>query len=75
MIFEFSTSEVGLVKYPYDVQLALILAFLVHLLVSESAGTTLRLDSKQGVSQGVSQEFSISTKWSAPKAVAVFAFI
>jgi hypothetical protein len=46
MMFEFSTSEAGLVKYPYDEQLALalILAFLVRSLVSESAAldTTFR---------------------------------
>ena len=62
-MFEFSTSEVGLVKYPYDEQQALILAFLVRWLVSESAAldTTFR-HSKYGVPQGVSQKFSISTK-------------
>ena len=58
-MFEFSTSEVGLVKYPYDEQLALILALLVHSLVFESVAldTTFRY-SKQGVSQGASQKYS-----------------
>lgn len=57
MMFELSTSEVGLVKYPYDEQLALILAFLVRSLVFESAAldATFRY-SKQGVSEGVSQK-------------------
>ena len=36
-MFEFSTSEIGLVKYWYDEQLAVILAFLVRSLVSENA--------------------------------------
>ena len=35
-MFEFSTSEVGLVKYWYDEQLAVILASLVGSLVSEN---------------------------------------
>ena len=37
MMFEFSTFEVGLVKYWYDEQLAVIMASLVGSLVSENA--------------------------------------
>lgn len=52
-MFEFSTSKVGLVKYWYDEQLEVILAFLVHPLVSKSATlhTTFGY-SKQGISRG-----------------------
>ena len=59
-MFEFSTSEVGLVKYPYDGELALILAFLVRSLASESAALdeTFRYG-KQGVSPGVSQKIQV----------------
>ena len=61
MIFEFSTSEVGLVKYPYDEQLALISAFLARLLVSESVtlDTTFGYR-KPGASREVSQKFSFT---------------
>ena len=61
MIFAFSTSEVGLVEYPYDEQLMLISAFLARSLISESAtlDTTFGY-SKQGASGGVSQKFSFT---------------
>ena len=49
----FLPSEVGLVKYWYDEQLAVILAFLVGSLVSENA--TRYGYSKQGASRGVAE--------------------
>ena len=57
----FLPSEVGLVKYWYDEQLAVILAFLVRSLVSENAtlDTTFGY-SKQGASWEVSQKFSFT---------------
>ena len=57
MMFEFSTFEVGLVKYWYDEQLAVIMASLVGSLVSENAtldtGTATRRVSRS--SQGVAE--------------------
>lgn len=58
MMFEFSTSEVGLVKYPYDEQPVLMLAFLVRSLVSESADLDTTFRYEHGVSQGPRQRFS-----------------
>ena len=49
----FLPSEVGLVKYWYDEQLAVILASLVGSLVSENA--TRYGHSKQGASRGVAE--------------------
>ena len=66
-MFEFSISGVGLVKYQYDEQqLAVILAFLVCSLVSESAtlDTTFGY-SKQGASRGVGQKFSFTCERSS----------
>ena len=66
MMFKFSTSEVGLVKYPYDEQLALILAFLVRSSVSETA----TLDTTSQTSQSKIQYVSVITK-----AVVVFVHV
>ena len=61
MIFAFSTSEVGLVKYPYDERLVLISAFLARSLISESATLDMTFGySKQGASGGVSQKFNFT---------------
>ena len=59
-MFEFSISGVGLVKYQYDEQLAVILAFLVCSLVSESATLDTTFGhSKQGVSRKESAKNSV----------------
>ena len=60
-MFEFSTFEVGLVKYWYDEQLAVIMASLVGSLVSENATKTqplIRVQQTRRVSrssQGVAE--------------------
>ena len=63
IVLEISTSEleVGLVKYRYDEQLAVILAFLVRSLVSKSAVLDKTFGySKQGAYRGVSWKFSFT---------------
>ena len=66
-MFEYSISGDGVVKYQYDEQqLAVILAFLVCSLVSESAtlDTTFGY-SKHGASRGVGQKFSFTCERSS----------
>ena len=64
-MFVFSTSEVRLVKYRYDELLAVILAFLVRPLVSESANLDTTFGySKQGAEAVEIQLNAVS--WKSP---------